>query len=104
MKLDTPTDSTKEILEACLLLFDRYYMNNAPIRGVGVSAGRLQNKEYVQLNLFDSLESKEKDVKEDKAIDEITARFGKNSLLRASALLSDSTVKERNRKIGGHNA
>ena len=104
MKLDTPTDSTKEILDACLLLFDRFYMNNAPIRGVGVSAGRIQNKEYVQLNLFDSLESKEKDRKEDKAIDEITARFGKNSLLRASALLSDSTVKERNKKIGGHNA
>lgn len=104
MKLDTPTDSTKEILDACLLLFDRFYINNAPIRGVGVSAGRIQNKEYVQLNLFDSLESKEKDRKEDKAIDEITARFGKNSLLRASALLSDSTVKERNKKIGGHNA
>ena len=104
MKLDTPTDSTKEILDACLLLFDRFYMNNAPIRGVGVSAGRIQNKEYVQLNLFDSLETKEKDVREDKAIDEITARFGKNSLLRASALLEDSTVKERNKKIGGHNA
>ena len=104
MKLDTPTDSTKDILNACLLLFDRYYDNKAPIRGVGVSAGRLRKKDFVQLDLFESLEEKEKNRKEDKAIDEIIARFGKNSVLRASALLEDSTIKDRNKKIGGHNA
>ena len=104
MKLDTPTDNTKDILNACLLLFDRYYENNAPIRKVGVSTGRLQDKDYVQLDLFESFEEKEKNRKEDKAIDEITARFGKNSVLRASALLQDSTIKDRNKKIGGHNA
>ena len=104
MKLDNPTDNTKDILNSCLLLFDRYYENNAPIRRVGVSAGRLQNKDYVQLDLFESLEEKEKNRKEDKAIDEIIAKYGKNSVLRASALLEDSTIKDRNKKIGGHNA
>ena len=44
---------------------------------------------------------KKEEVKE-KTIDKITTKFGKNSLLKASALLQDSTVKERNKKIGGH--
>ena len=48
-------------------------------------------------------EGKKEEVKE-KTIDEITSKFGKNSILKASALLEDSTVKDRNNKIGGHNA
>ena len=40
------------------------------------------------------IESKSKD----KTIDYITNKFGKNSILRASALLEDSTVQERNKK------
>ena len=27
-----------------------------------------------------------------------------NSILKASSLLEDSTIKERNKKVGGHNA
>jgi len=103
MKLDTPTDSTQTILDTCMLIFDRYY-NNEPIRMVGVSCGGLVDKESIQLNLFESIEEEEKESKKDKTIDEITSKYGKNSLVRASALLSDSTALERNKKIGGHNA
>ena len=45
-----------------------------------------------------------KEDNKNKVIDEITSKHGKNSLLKASALLSDSTIKDRNKKIGGHNA
>lgn len=38
------------------------------------------------------------------AIDEIKNKYGKNSILKASALLPDSTIIERNKKIGGHAA
>ena len=54
--------------------------------------------------MFESIEEEEKESKKDKIIDEITSKYGKNSLVRASALLSDSTALERNKKIGGHNA
>lgn len=103
MKLDTPTDNSSKILDACMLIFDRFY-NNEPIRLVGVSLGGLVDKESVQLNLFESIEEEEKESKKDKTIDEITSKYGKNSLVRASALLSDSTMLERNKKIGGHSA
>ena len=50
------------------------------------------------------LENVTKESNKDNTIDLITNKFGKNSILRASSLLNDSTIKERNKKIGGHNA
>ena len=86
-----------------MILFDMYY-DNQPIRKVGVSVGTLTNKESIQLDLFTSIEEVEKENNRNKAIDEITSKHGKNSLLKASALLSDSTIRDRNKKIGGHSA
>ena len=34
--------------------------------------------------------------------DNITSKYGKNSILRASSLLGDSTIRDRNKKRGGH--
>ena len=39
---------------------------------------------------------------DDITIDDIKNNFGKNSILPASSLLADSTIIERNKKIGGH--
>lgn len=103
MKLDAPTDVNKIVLDCCLLLFDRYY-TGLPIRKVGVSIGGLSDKNSLQLNLFEDYEKVEADQQKEKAIDEITNKFGKNSLLKASSLLQDSTVRDRNKKIGGHDA
>ena len=103
MSLDVPTDSSKEILAICELLFNKFY-NGSPIRRVGVSLGKLITKDSIQLNLFDELENVTKESNKDNNIDLITNKFGKNSILRASFLLNDSKFKERNKKIGGHNA
>ncbi|MGM9834569.1 MAG: Y-family DNA polymerase [Bacilli bacterium] len=103
MKLDTPTDNSKIILDTCMLIFDRFY-TGMPIRKVGISTSKLTKKTAVQLNLFDSFDTIQKEDKKNKAIDEINEKFGKNCILKASSLLEDSTIKERNKKIGGHNA
>lgn len=103
MKLESPTNSNKVIFEVCRLLFDRFYQGE-PIRRIGVTAGRLRKKDNIQLNLFENYDEIIAEDKKDEAIDEITSKFGKNSLLRASALLNDSTIRDRNKKIGGHNA
>jgi DNA polymerase V len=101
LKLENPTQDTKIVLDTCLMLFDRYYTNK-PIRKVGVSLGGLVDKTNRQLNLFTDYVEEEKEEKKNKAIDEITHKYGKNSIFRASYLLSDSTIKERNKKRGGH--
>ena len=101
IKLETSTDSPREITNICFLIFDRYY-NNLPIRKVSISCGGLTKKSGVQLNLFDSIENKNEEVKVNTAVDEIKSKFGKNSIVKASSLLPDSTAIARNEKIGGH--
>lgn len=97
LKLDNPTDDEKEIANICYLIFERFYQNY-PIRKVSISCGKLSKKEGIQLNLF----SKEEKDTSKFTIDEIKNKFGKNSIIKASNLLEDSTAIERNQKIGGH--
>ncbi len=101
LKLDSPTDLSQEIERFCFLIFDRYY-DFLPIRKVSISCGGLITKSGVQLNLFDSLKSIQDEMKINEAVDEIKSKFGKNSVVKASSLLPDSTAIERNKKQGGH--
>lgn len=101
LKLDAPTDSNKEIINYCNTIFDRYY-DYLPIRKVNISCGGLIPKKGVQLNLFEEYTDIKQENKINETIDEIKNKFGKNSLIKASSLLPDSTAIERNSKIGGH--
>ena len=101
IKLDSSTDSNKEIISMCNIIFDRYY-EGLPIRKVSISCGGLTSKKGVQLNLFEDTTTKIKNSQIDNTIDDIKNKFGKNSLIKASSLLADSTAIERNNKIGGH--
>lgn len=101
LKLDAPTDSNKEIIKICNIIFDRYY-DYLPIRKVSISCGGLISKKGVQLNLFEEYQEIKQENKMNATIDEIKNKYGKNSLIKASSLLPDSTAIERNTKIGGH--
>ncbi len=101
LKLANPTDNTKELTDMCYLIFDRYYTQK-PIRKVSISCGGLVKKQGIQLNLFTELQEENNNNHSSQVIDDIKARFGKNSLIKASNLLEDSTAIERNQKIGGH--
>ena len=73
-----------------------------PIRKVSISLGKLKEKQGTQLNLFETFETTKQQEKLSLTLDEVHMRFGKNSVLKASSLLSNSTIKDRNQKIGGH--
>lgn len=103
IKLDQPTDIESVILSNALMIFDKYY-EGLPIRKVTISCGRLQEKSGVQLNIFDNIEKIKEQEQINEAILEIKDKYGKNALLKASSLLNDSTIQERNKKIGGHSA
>ncbi len=72
-----------------------YYKNieNLPIRKVTIAYSKLSDKKCTQLSLFENniIENDEYH----KAIDKINERFGDASLLRASSLLKNSTIKNR---------
>lgn len=103
VKNPTPTNNENDIYKVCMHIFNKYY-DNSPIRKVSLSFGRLTNDDNHQLNLFEEYEEVKKDNNLNHTIDEIKDKFGANTLLKASSLLEGSTIKDRNNKIGGHNA
>ncbi len=95
--LDNPTDDSALIYQNCLLIFDRYYAD-LPIRKVTIVIGKLTDKSALQLNLFEEYDSINLKDNYNSTIDEVHNKYGKNSLIKASALLEDSTIIERNKK------
>lgn len=101
IKLDQPADNNYILKEICFSIFDNYY-NNLPIRKVTISFGRLCDKKAVQLNLFENVEKIYQQDQLNHTIDVIKNKYGKNSILKGTNLLKDSTIRERNKKVGGH--
>ncbi len=102
MSLLNPTDDTEIIKSA---IFDIYKQNieDLPIRRLYVSYGKLSPaRDYQQLDLF--TDPKEIDDRKNLQlmIDAIHNRYGKDVVLKASALTSESTIKDRHNMIGGH--
>lgn len=99
-KLDIETDDNKTIYEMCLYIFNNY-VNNLPIRKVSISLGNIQNKKYKQINLFEKIDDNPDELSH--TLDKINTKFGNNAVLKASSLVEYSTIKNRNKKLGGHN-
>ena len=95
------TDDSKVILDAVLEIY-HHYVNDNPIRNIGIYYGGLVPASHQQLNLFEDDEKQLKRRNLQKAVDKLHAKYGNNSVLRASALTKESTIKERNEYIGGH--
>lgn len=102
-KLSIQTDDANILYRECMHIFDKYY-NKSPIRKVSISFGHLINNEARQLDLFVNPEQLEKNIHINETIDNIKDKFGANIIVPAASLLEDSTLLERNNKIGGHRA
>lgn len=84
-------------------LYEQTTDKHTPIRRVGISFERLQEDTNEQLNLFESIESKEKEKKIEKTIIELKAKMGKNAIIKGMNLEENATTIIRNKLIGGHN-
>ena len=103
-KIDVGTNDENLIYKNIINMFDTNYETNTPIRKVGISLSKLEKSSSIQLNLFEKEETINNKIKINKTLDDITNKFGNNSILKATSLLDNSTIKSRNNKIGGHNA
>ena len=84
-KLSQPTDITADIYKIVQVLFDELWDGKTPLRLLGVYLSDVVKTEYVQESLFDT-DRQEKLRKLDKAVDSIRKRYGKDKLIRGSAL------------------
>lgn len=99
--LDIATDDTDSLFESIMEAFEEG-REELPIRGLYISFGKLTNPPAEQLSIFEKVELRDERRKLDNAIDTIKSMFGKNSVLRCSALTNSSTIIWRNGMIGGH--
>lgn len=97
------TDSSQKLADYLIQLFRKYYERN-PVRTINVSFNNLVPKKNQQLNLFEAVEDVVKDERLDKTIDFVREKFGYTSLLHANSLTKNSTVIERSKLLGGHQA
>ncbi|WKY46695.1 DNA methylase [Eubacteriaceae bacterium ES3] len=116
------TASTKHIIDAVTVLFDRIIDAQLLVRRVNISANHVISEVSVpkaasdeQLNLFTDYEALEKqqaaeetELKREKemqkSILKIKKKFGKNAILKGMNLEEGATTRERNAQIGGHKA
>ena len=103
-KLEQETNDESELYKVLLSIFNSYYEEDMPVRKVGISLSKLENNNHIQLNLFDNIKEIDNKTNLNNIVDEINEKYGNNSILKATSLLSTSTIKDRNNKIGGHNA
>lgn len=101
MSLLSATDNTDVLYNALMEIFNKYAVD-MPIRHFGLNFGKLSVANVQQLNLFEDERKQASNRDLQLTIDEIHNRYGKNMLLRASALTEGSTIIERHNQIGGH--
>ena len=101
MSLLHATDDTEELFKALMEIFHKH-IQNYPIRRVGLSFGKLSTSGYKQIDIFGDAKKEKNNHELNKAMDKLKDKYGKNILLRASALTEESTIIERHNQIGGH--
>ncbi len=93
--LEFSTASTKQLLATSKeILFEMY--KNEPIRLVGVRVDNLEDKDEVQLSIFDNNFKQEK---LDNVLDYLKNKYGYNSITRAGELEVQDIVKGKEKKI-----
>ena len=95
------SDDTKVLFDAIIEIY-RKYVQDLPIRNIGIYYGGLVPASHQQLNMFEDDKKQINRLNLQKAVDKLHSKYGNNSVLRASSLLEESTIKERNEYIGGH--
>ncbi|WP_430785426.1 DNA polymerase IV [Virgibacillus flavescens] len=96
-----PTNTTMEVYNCCMQLFNTFYDGYSDIRHVYVTLSKLYENEETQLDLFDD-KPKKKDI--GYVMDSIRDKYGSTAILRATSYTDAGITIGRSKKIGGHNA
>ena len=104
MKLNTITNSRRELMDAFTNLYIKTTDKNTPIRRITISLNNVVEEEYATYDFFSDLKDLEKEKKLVKAVNSINRKYCNNSVLKAMDLEPKATTKLRNKLIGGHNS
>lgn len=116
--LPCPTASSRYIIDAAMVLFDRIVDQRLPVRRMSLVADRVTAEDLSarqaqpeQLDLFTDYAAKKEQeaaLKREKnlqrAVLDIKNKYGKNAILKGMNYEEGATAAQRNRQIGGHKA
>lgn len=100
ISFDNSTRDPDKIYKYAIYLLNKY-IEEFPIRKISISLRKIISSDSYQIDLFNA----KKEIKNHKIntkIDYIQNKYGNNSIVKTSALLNDSTIIDRNNKLGGH--
>ena len=95
------TNNTKLIAKQLIQLFRQNYYGQV-VRNIGVSVTKLTESGHQQLNLFDNVETLEKNEDIDKVVDKVRSKFGFSKLIYLSSKQEGARALERSKLVGGH--
>ncbi|WP_163969925.1 Y-family DNA polymerase [Oceanobacillus halotolerans] len=99
--VETPTNITMEIYDACMHLFAKFYQQKT-VRKISISLENICDDQHVQLNLFEKNRIREQ--KLGYVMDAVRDKYGKDALLRAVSYTPAGTALQRSKLVGGHYA
>lgn len=100
--LDTQTNADMVLIPAVTALYERIVDPGLLVHRINISVNHVVEEEYRQYSLFSDEEELERNRKLQAAMLDIKKKYGRNAILKGMNLQDASTMKERNRQIGGH--
>ncbi len=95
------TNLSKELVDNCLRLFDKFY-NGSAVRNLSVNFTKLSTGTSLQLNLFDQPDDILSNQLLDRTIDQIRKEYGFDAIYHASSKMEGATAIKRSHLVGGH--
>lgn len=103
-KLFCATAVPSKIKPAAVRAFETAAVKGVPIRRLAISFNDVCDEGCEGYDLFTDWNSIEREKAREQAVLDITARYGKNAVLRGVNFMEGATQRERNDMIGGHRA
>ena len=91
-------------MPCALQLFEQVALTGYKIRRLGISFADVCDESCEGYDLFTDWAEVEREKARERAVLEITDRYGKNAVLRGMNYLGGAMQRERNGMIGGHRA
>ena len=104
VRLFSATSLASKLKPAVEAAYEKAALRDIPIRRLAICFGDVCDEGCEGYDLFTDWNSIEKEKSRDKAVLEITKKYGKNAVLRGVNFYEGATQRERNEMIGGHRA
>ena len=104
MKLFSATALPSKLKPAVEMAFEKAAVPNIPIRRLALCFGDVCDEGCEGYDLFTDWNSLEREKSRERAVLDITQKYGKNAVLRGVNYFEGATQRERNEMIGGHRA